>query len=224
MGNKTGFLVSFLLVASVAAQEEEKPTFDDLRSSLKKVDDRNEKEKSSERNEKIRRNHSETLAIYERVLRRRNGDLDNVATRLKVNHGLEAKYGKLLETAGAEIALLRSTWINRTLSLKKSLDEGKISPAAYSRLIEADGQKYRNREAELKDDLVFYTEELTIARKRIKEFELKKELLEFDPFEPQKLDVAKKKNEPISGIAERVRSRVRTIAHYRDLSVVDTLK
>ncbi len=224
MKSSLGFLLALFVVSPAVAQEKEQLSFDDLRSSLKKVDEKNTKEKQEKRSEKIRKNHNETLAIYERVLRRRSGDLNNVATRLKVNEGLDAKYGRLLETAGAELALLRSTWVNRTLALKKSLDEGKISRLAYSKLTEQDGQKYRNRESELKDDIVFYMEELSISRERIKELKLKKELLEFDPFEPQNLDVTEGPEKPRLGIADRLRSRVRTIARYQDLSVVDELK
>ena len=224
MRNRLVLALIFLVGTPLVAQEEEKLTFDELRSNLREADQQTEKESEEKRSEKIRRNHNETLAIYERVLRRRSGDLNNVATRLKVTRGLEVKYSKLLKRSGSELALLRSTWINRTLALKKSREEGRISLAAYSRLIEQDGQKYRNRETELKEDIIFYTQELKISRETMKELKVKKELLEFDPFEPENLDSSGEGEAPRIGVADRVLHRVRTVARYQDQSVVDTIR
>ena len=224
MRNRPVLALIFLLGTPLMAQDEKKLTFDELRSNLREADQQTEKEAEEKRSEKIRRNHNETLAIYERVLRRRSGDLNNVATRLKFTRGLEMKYPKLLKRSGSELALLRSTWINRTLALKKSLEEGKISSAAYSRLIEQDGQKYRNRESELKEDILFSTQELKMSRDTIEELKVKKELLEFDPFEPENLNLSAEVEGPRIGVADRVLHRVRTVARYQDQSVVDTIR
>ena len=224
-------LAAMLVAVPVLAQEgesdkgkeKEKPTFEDLKGGLQKLEKDEEKQDEAKREEMVRKNHADTLAIYDRVLRKRNGELENVSSRLKVNEGLELKYSKLLETARADLALLRSRYVNRTLSLKASLEAGKVSKETYAKLLEEDGRKFRNRESELMDDIVLYTSELETARALVRQLTLEKELLGFDPFEPEKPDEKSDGAQP-PGIAERVRTKLQAIAGYRDMSIVETME
>ncbi len=218
-------LAAMLIAVPAWAQEgeKEKPTFEDLKGGLQKLEKDEAKQDEAKRDELVRKNHADTLAIYDRVLRKRNGELENVGARLKVNEGLELKYSKLLETARADLALLRSRYVNRTLSLKASLESGKVSKETYAKLLEEDGRKFRNRESELMDDIVLYTSELETARALVRQLTLEKELLGFDPFEPEKPDEKVDGPQP-AGIAERIRTRLQAIAGYRDMSVVETME
>lgn len=202
-------------------QPKEDPTFESLRTNLENLEKTEQKNAEEKRKETIRRNQQETLKIYERALNRNSTELGNVTRRLQVNQGIEAKYRKSLEETREELAKVQSRYLGRTLALKKSLDEGRISKDTYDRLVEEDGEKFRNREAELKEDLEFYAKEIETARKLIKELTLRKELLQIDPFEPDK---ATEVESPNGALADRVRSRIESLAGFREMSVLDLKK
>jgi len=209
--------------APPAEKKDATPTFDDLRGGLEKLEKDEEKKEEEKRAEMVRKNQQETLAIYDRALRGKNTELDNVTRRLQMNQALEKKYLKMQEDSRSELAILQARYVSRTLALKKSLDEGKISKEAYAKLLEEDGSKFRNREVELKDDLEFFDKELVTAREKIRDLSLRKEILEIDPFDTEK-GASEDEGTPISGVADRVKSRVRALAGYRDFSIVDTMK
>jgi chromosome segregation ATPase len=202
-------------------QGKEDPTFESLRGSLQDLEKKEQKDAEEKRKQTIRRNQEETLKIYERALNNQTTELGNITRRLQVNQGIEQKYRKKLDETREELAKLQSRYLGRTLALKKSLDEGRISKDTYTRLLEEDGEKFRNREAELKEDLQFYEQEIETARKLIRELTLRKELLQIDPFEPEK--AGENENNP-AVLADRVRSRIDAIAGFREMSVIDALK
>ncbi len=118
-----------------------------------------------------------------------------------MNKGLEGKYDKLLKTARTGLATTRAQYVNRTVGLKKSLDEGKISKEAYDKLLEEDTKRFRNRERELLEDISFYQDEYQNAQKSSKDLATKKELMSFDPFGGND-PAAEKDKPPQPGIAE----------------------
>jgi hypothetical protein len=202
----------------------ESPTFDDLKNSLGDLEKKESKEETEKRESIIQKNYDDTLKIYGDALGKKNGDLVNVGKRLDVNKGLESKYERLLKGSKNALATTRAQFINRTVALKKSLDEGKVSKDAYDKLVDEDTKRFRNRERELLDDIAFYTEELNNAQHSAKDLATKKELMTFDPFggpDPAAVDGEK----PVKiGIAQKVRATLGEVSGYRAQSVVDTLK
>ncbi|HLY11012.1 MAG TPA: hypothetical protein VKW04_17050 [Planctomycetota bacterium] len=201
----------------------EAPTFDDLKSSLGDLEKKESKEETEKRDAIIQKNYDDTLKIYGNALGKRNGDLVNVDRRLDVNKGLESKYERLLKGARNALAATRSQFINRTVALKKSLDEGKVSKEAYDKLLDEDTKRFRNREKELLDDIAFYQDEHQNAQRASKDLATKKELMAFDPFGgPDAVPDAEKP--PKIGIAQKVRATLAEVSGYRVQSVVDTLR
>ena len=200
------------------------PTFDDLKNSLGDLQKKQEQDDNAARESAIHRNYEDTLKIYGNTLGGgKSGDLANVGRRLEVNQALEAKYAKLLEKAQGDLATMRAQYINRTMNLKKSLDEGKLSRDAYDKLLTDDTKRFRNREREIIEDMAFFNEEISNARKLNKDLGLKKELLQFDPFDPDK------KEEPATavrkdGLAENLKKTVSELSGYKPRSVLDYLK
>lgn len=228
MNPRNSWLLAALLAPSLGAwaqddpeKPKDDPTFEALRSNLEDLEKVEQKKSEETRKETIRRNQQDTLKIYERSLNRNSTEISNVSRRLQVNHGIIEKYQKSLDETREELAKLQARYVSRTLALKKSLDEGKISQDTYDRLLDEDGQKFRNREAELKEDLEFYSKEIETARKLVKELTLRKELLEIDPFQPEKPGEGENSS---ANLADRVRNRIESVAGFRDLSVIETLK
>jgi hypothetical protein len=206
-------------------KEESGPTFDDLKKDLGDLKAKQDKEENDRRDAQVQRNMEETLRIYGEVLNGKGTDAANVDKRLKTNQTLAAKYARLLESARAELARLRSAYVTRTLTLKKSLDEKKISAEAYDKLLDEDTRKYRNREKELVDDIVFYESEHATASKLNKDLGVKKELLEFDPFQAEDADkvAADARPAPKTTLADRLQKKVWGLSGYRTKSVVDAI-
>jgi hypothetical protein len=206
-----------------AARSPESPTFDDLKNSLGDLEKKESKEETEKREAIIQRNYDDTLKIYGDALGKKNGDMVNVGKRLDVNKGLETKYDRLLKGSKNALATTRAQFINRTVALKKSLDEGKVSKDAYDKLVDEDTKRFRNRERELLDDIAFYTDELQNAQRSTKDLSTKKELMSFDPFGGP--DPAADAEKPVKvGIAQKVRTTLGEVSGYRAQSVVDTLK
>ena len=201
----------------------ENPTFDDLKNSLGDLELKESKEEKDKREAIVQKNTDETLKIYSDALGKRNGELSNVNKRLDVNKGLEGKYDRLLKTARTGLAGTRAQFINRTIALKKSLDEGKISKEAYEKLLEEDTKRFRNRERELLEDIAFYQDEFQNAQKSTKDLSTKKELMSFDPFGGND-PAAEKDKPPQPGIAQKVKSTLGEVSGYGTRSVVDSLK
>jgi len=211
------------LTTDSAKAPAEAPTFDDLKTSLGDLEKKESKEETEKRDAIIQRNYDDTLKIYGNALGKKNGDVINVDRRLDVNKGLEGKYDRMLKASKNALASTRSQFINRTVALKKSLDEGKVSKEAYDKLLEDDTKRFRNREKELQDDIAFYQEEYQNAQRSSKELATKKELMSFDPFGgPEAVPEAEK--QPKISIAQKVRSTLSEVSGYRSQSVVDTLK
>jgi len=211
------------LSTDAARNTQESPTFDDLKTSLGDLEKKESKEETEKRDAIIQRNQDETLKIYGSALGKRNGDLVNVDRRLDVNKGLESKYDRQLKAARNSLASTRSQFINRTVALKKSLDEGKISKEAYEKLVEDDTKRFRNREKELLDDIAFYQDEYQNAQRAHKDLSTKKELMSFDPFGGPDA-VAEAEQPPKVGIAQKVRTTLADVSGYRAQSVVDALR
>jgi len=180
--------------SETAKHSQDNLTFDDLRNSLGDLEQKESKEETSKRDTIVQKNVDETLKIYSDTLGKRNGELQNVNRRLDANKGLEGKYDKLLKTARTGLATTRAQYVNRTVGLKKSLDEGKISKEAYDKLLEEDTKRFRNRERELLEDIAFYQDEFQNAQKSSKDLATKKELMSFDSFGCN--DPAAEKEEP----------------------------
>ena len=200
------------------------PTFDDLRNSLGDLEQKESKEETAKRDAIVQKNFDDTLKIYSDALGKRNGEVQNVNRRLDVNKGLEGKYDKLLKTAQNGLATTRAQFINRTVSLKKSFDEGKISKEAYEKLLEEDTKRYRNRERELLDDIVFYRDEHQNAQRSTKDLATKKELMSFDPFGGNDGASDKEKPPPPPSITQKLKSTLAEASGYASRSVMDSLK
>src|SRR6185436_5865869 len=171
----------------------------------------------------VQKNVDETLKIYSDALGKKNGELQNVNRRLDVNKGLEGKYDKLLKASRVGLATTRAQFINRSVALKKSLDEGKISKEAYEKLVEEDTKRFRNREREFLEDIAFYQDELQNAQKSAKDLSTKKELMSFDPFGgPQPTD--EKDKPPPPGVVQKLKTTLAEVSGYGTRSVVDALK
>lgn len=201
----------------------ENPTFDDLKTSLGDLEQKESKEEKDRRDTIVQKNVDETLKIYSDALGKKNGELQNVNRRLDVNKGLEGKYDKLLKAARVGLATTRAQFINRSVALKKSLDEGKISKEAYEKLVEEDTKRFRNREREFMEDIAFYGDELQNAQKSAKDLSTKKELMSFDPFGgPAPTD--EKDKPPPPGVVQKLKSTLAEVSGYNARSVVDALK
>jgi hypothetical protein len=201
----------------------ENPTFDDLKTSLGDLEQRESKEEKDRKDAIVQKNVDETLKIYGDALGKKNGELQNVNRRLDVNKGLEGKYDKLLKAARVGLATTRAQFINRSVALKKSLDEGKISKEAYEKLVEEDTKRFRNREREFMEDISFYQDELGNAQKSAKDLSTKKELMSFDPFggnEP----AGEKDKPPPPGVVQKLKTTLAEVSGYGARSVVDALK
>lgn len=209
--------------SETAKSTSENLTFDDLRNSLGDLEQKESKEEKDRRDAIVQKNVDETLKIYGDALGKRNGELNNVNRRLDVNKGLEGKYDRLLKTARSGLATTRAQYINRTVALKKSLDEGKISKEAYEKLLEEDTKRFRNRERELQDDINFYQDEMQGALKSSKELATKKELMSFDPFGGND-PAGEKEKPPQPTIAQKLKSTLAEVSGYGSRSVVDSLK
>jgi hypothetical protein len=200
----------------------ENPTFDDLRKSLGDLEQKESKEEKDRRDAIVQKNHDETLKIYSDALGKRNGEISNVNRRLDVNKGLEGKYEKLLQTARTGLAATRAQFINRSVALKKSLEEGKVSREAYDKLLEEDTKRFRNRERELVDDIGFYQGEHQNAQRAAKDLAIKKELMQFDPFGGGA--AGEEKKPPAPGMEQKLKSTLVEVSGYGSRSVVDLLK
>jgi hypothetical protein len=209
--------------SETAKRPQENLTFDDLRNSLGDLEQRESKEETSKREAIVQKNVDETLKIYSDTLGKRNGELQNVNRRLDANKGLGEKYDKLLKTARTGLATTRAQYINRTVGLKKSLEEGKISKEAYDKLLEEDTKRFRNRERELQEDIAFYQDELQNAQKSSKDLSTKKELMSFDPFGGND-PAAEKEKAPQQGIEQKLKSTLGEVSGFGGRSVVDSLK
>jgi hypothetical protein len=206
-----------------ARNTSESPTFDDLKNSLGDLEKKESKDETEKRDAIIQKNVDDTLKIYGDALGKRGGDLVNVNKRLDVNKGLETKYDRLLKGSRNALATTRAQFINRTVALKKSLDEGKVSKEAYDKLLEEDTKRFRNRERELLDDIAFYNDELVNAQRSAKDLSTKKELMSFDPFgSPDAVPEAEKPAKV--SIAQKVHTTVGDVSGFRSQSVVDTMK
>ena len=202
----------------------EGPTFDDLKKSLGEVQEKEAKDEAEKRDRAIHQNHEDTLRIYSGVSAGKGADAANLARRLQANQALEQKYAKSLEGSTSELAAMRAQYINRTMNLKKGLDEGRLSREAYDKLLDEDTKRFRNREKELIEDIAFYNEEIASARKLTKELSVKKELLEFDPFDPDRKDETAKAAGARENMADRLKKTVSELSGYRPRSVLDYLK
>ena len=200
------------------------PTFDDLKNSLGELQEKQAKEDAEKRDKAIQKNYEDTLKIYGGVAAGKGADLANLSRRLQSNQALEQKYAKLLEGSTGDLASMRAQFINRTMNLKKSVDEGKLSREAYEKLLEEDTKRYRNREKELIEDIAFYNEEISTARRSTKELSVKKELLAFDPFDPNKKEEQAKAEARREGLAESLKKTVSELSGYKVRSVLDYLK
>lgn len=198
-------------------------TFDDLRDSLGDLERKESKEEKDKREAIVQKNHDDTLKIYSDALGKRNGDVQNVSRRLDVNKGLEGKYERLLKAARNGLATTRAQFINRSVALKKSLDEGKISREAYDKLLEEDTKRYRNREREYVDDIGFYQDEVQNAQRSVKDLGIKKELMLFDPFGGPESGEDKAKP-PQPGMEQKLKTTLAEVSGYGARSVVDILK
>jgi hypothetical protein len=199
------------------------PTFDDLKNSLGDLEQKESKEETQKREATVQKNYDETLKIYNDALGQKDSELHNVNRRIDINKSLTVKYERLLDQAVTGLAATRSQFINRTLSLKKSLDEGKISKEAYDKLVEDDTKRFRNREKELSDDIAFYREEILNSKRATKDLGVKKELMEYDPFGGEEKS-AEQAKVPKYTIVQKVKSTLAEVSGYRSRSVVDTLK
>jgi hypothetical protein len=206
------------------AQEGGGPTFDDLRNSLGDLEQKESKEEKSKKEAIVQKNVEETLKIYSDTLGKKNGDMLNVNHRLEVNKGLESKYERLLKTARNGLATTRAQFINRTVSLKKSLDEGKISKDAYEKLLDEDTKRFRNREKELQEDISFYLDEFNTATRSSKDLSTRKEMMTFDPFGGNNGEAAEKEKPAPPTMAQKVKSTLGEVSGYGTRSVVDSLK
>jgi len=207
------------------AQDPPPPTFEDLKNSLGDLQDKRAREDSEKRDAIVQKNQEETLKIYQDTLGKKNGELTNVSKRLDSNKALHAKYTRLLEGARSELAMMRSQFINRTAALKKSLEEGKISKEAYEKLLEEDTKRFRNRETELREDMAFYQEEIAGADGKMKDLSVKKELMEFDPFQGEGTgEEGSTPKRPKPGIAEKLQRTIAEVSGYRTRSVMDTVR
>jgi hypothetical protein len=210
--------------AQETAKSAENPTFDDLRNSLGDLEQKESKDEKSKRDAIVQKNVEETLKIYSDTLGKKNGDMQNVNRRLDVNKGLESKYERLLKTARNGLATTRAQFINRTLSLKKSMDEGKISKDAYEKLLDEDTKRFRNRERELQEDISFYLDEFSTAQRSSKDLSTRKEMMTFDPFGGTKEEAAEKEKPAPPSMAQKVKSTLGEVSGYGTRSVVDSLK
>jgi hypothetical protein len=201
----------------------EAPTFDDLKSSLGDLEQKETKEEKDKREMIVQKNFDETLKIYSDALGKRNGELQNVNRRLDVNKGLEGKYDRLLQAARTGVATTRAQYINRTVALKKSLSDGKVSREAYDKLLEEDTKRFRNRERELLEDIAFYQDELQNAQRSAKELSTKKELMSFDPFGGNERGAEREKPPP-PGIEQKLKSTLAEVGGFGSRSVLDSLK
>jgi hypothetical protein len=202
---------------------QDSPTFDDLKNSLGDLEKKESKDEKDKREAIIQKNYDDTLKIYGDALGRRNGDVVNVGRRLDVNKGLESKYERLLKGSRNALAATRAQFINRTMALKKSLDEGKVSKEAYDKLLDEDTKRFRNRERELLDDIAFYQDEHQNAQRSAKDLATKKELMSFDPFGSP--DATPEGEKPAKvGLAQKLHTTLAEVSGYRTQSVIDTLK
>ena len=225
--NSLTILVCLALPAfaqETAKSTSENPTFDDLRNSLGDLEQKESKDEKSKREAIVQKNVEETLKIYSDTLGKKNGDMQNVNRRLEVNKGLETKYDRLLKTARNGLATTRAQFINRTISLKKSLDEGKISKDAYEKLLDEDTKRFRNRERELQEDISFYLDEFNTAQRSSKDLSTRKEMMTFDPFGGNKEEAADKEKPAPPTMAQKVKSTLGEVSGYGTRSVVDSLK
>ncbi len=227
MRKSSALLIALALAGSAWAQDgdtpkkQDPPTFEDLKKNLGEVEEKQSRDENEKRDAHIQKNQEDTLKIYSDTLNKKNGELQNVSRRLEINKALQVKYTRLLDGARNELALMKSQYINRTVALKKSVDDGKISKEAYEKLLEEDTKRFRNREKELVDDIAFYEEELRTAAAMAKDLAVKKELMEFDPFAGEKPDGPKG---PRPGIAEKIKKTMAEMSGYRSKSVIDTLR
>jgi hypothetical protein len=198
----------------------ESPTFDDLRNSLGDLEQKESKEEKDKREAIVQKNYDETLRIYNDALGKRNGDLANVNRRLDVNRGLEGKYDTLLKAARTNLASTRAQFINRSVALKKSLDDGKISKDAYEKLFDSDTKRFRNREKELLEDIAFYQDELQNAQRSAKDLSTKKELMSMDPFVSADREVEREKA-PQPGVEQKIKRTLADVSGYSGSSVLD---
>jgi hypothetical protein len=204
-------------------KKDETPTFEDLKNSLGDLQEKQAREDNEKRDALVQKNQEDTLRIYSDTLGKRNGEVMNVSRRLEINKTLTAKYTKLLEQSRGELAHMRSQYVNRTMALKRSQEEGKISKEAYEKLLEDDTKRFRNREKELVEDIAFYEEELRTADKMSKDLSVKKELMEFDPFADEQPEAGAPKG-PKPGIAEKLQKTIAEVGGYRTRSVMDLVK
>jgi hypothetical protein len=209
--------------SEVSKGSSETPTFDDLRNSLGDLELKESKEEKDKREAIVQKNYDETLKIYSEALGKKNGEIQNVNRRLDVNKGLEGKYDKLLKTSQNGLATTRAQFINRSVALKKSLDEGKVSKEAYEKLLEEDTKRFRNREREFLEDIAFYRDEFQNAQKSAKDLSTKKELMSFDPFGGSDPGADKEKPPP-PGVVQKLKSTLAEVSGYGGRSVVDSLK
>jgi len=207
-----------------ARNTSESPTFDDLRNSLGDLEQKESKEEKNKRDAIVQKNVEETLKIYSDTLGKKNGDMQNVSRRLEVNKGLETKYDRLLKTARNGLATTRAQFINRTISLKKSMDEGKISKDAYEKLLEEDTKRFRNRERELQEDISFYLDEFNTAQRSSKELGTRKEMMTFDPFGGNNAESQEKEKPAQPTMAQKIKTTLGDVSGYGTRSVVDSLK
>lgn len=205
-----------------AKTSQESPTFEDLKGSLGDLEQKENKEEKEKREAIVQKNYDDTLKIYGEALGKRDGELMNVSRRLDVNKGLQTKYDRLLAASRTALATMRAQYINRTLALKKSLDEGKISKEVYEKLLEEDSKRFRNREKELSDDIAFYQGEVQNAERASKDLAVKKELMQFDPFGGERQEEQQKAPKP--GIAQKLQSTLAEVSGYRARSVTDLMK
>lgn len=209
--------------AEMAKNASESPTFDDLRSSLGDLEQKESKAEKDKREAIVQKNYDDTLRIYHDALGRRNGDVANVNRRLDVNRGLEGKYDTLLKAARTNLASTRAQFINRSVALKKSLDDGKISREAYDKLFESDTKRFRNRERELLEDIAFYLDELQNAQRSAKDLATKKELMSMDPFVPADREVEREKP-PQPSVEQKLKRTLADVSGYTGSSVLDAQK
>lgn len=226
MARRNSLAAALLLALATDAAAQEPPpagpTFEDLKNSLGELEEKRAREDTEKRDAVVLKNQEETLKIYTDTLGKRNGELENVSRRLEINKSLHAKYARMLEQARAELATLQAQYINRTVALKRTLEQGRISPEAYDKLLEEDTKRFRNREKELAEDIASYEEEIRIAERQQKDLALKKELMSFDPFGEEK--AAAEAARPRASYADRMRRAVSDMSGFRARSVVETLK
>jgi len=200
----------------------ESPTFDDLKNSLGDLEQKESKEEKDKREAIVQKNFDETLKIYGEALGKRNGEMQSVNRRLDVNKGLEGKFDRMLKSSRTALATMRAQFINRTVALKKSLEEGKISRDAYEKLLEEDTKRFRNRERELLDDIAFYQDEVQSAQRSTKDLSTKKELMSFDPFGGAEKNAEREKPQP--GMEQKLKSTLLEVSGFGSRSVMESLK